>query len=284
MFNYYLFLLDYFFSLNNLCISLFYNFFYYFKKSNTSKLLTTSYIHCIMNGSSLNENVYELNKLNRHNHKFAVSNFFLNSNLYEILKPDYYFLSDPLFFKSNNTLINSFYKKMFNDTKWPLTLIIDAKHFNFSELNILKKNNNITLYTYKYIPLHFGNFKFNKFLFNNFNSSPLFQNVLVSMLTFFVKNDNKNIFIWGANHDWFLNYKLDRNNKLFLIDHHFYETNNNLITLQENNNNLFYQFRNLSFLHYSYSFLAYISKSKKITIINMNENSWIDSFEKFQFR
>jgi hypothetical protein len=234
-----------------------------------------------MNGTSLNENLHELSTLDRNNHKFAVSNFFLNSNFYDNLKPDYYFLSDPLFFKTNNDKINLFFKNLYNQTNWPLVLIIDSKYLSNRNIELLKNNNNITILTYKYITMYFGNFNFNKFLFNFFNSSPFFQNVLVSMLSFFIKNDFKKICIWGANHDWFLNFNLDINNILTLKDYHFYNSSIKTTSLHHNSNNLFLQFRNLTILHYSYRFLSYVSKTKNIKIINMNENSWIDSFEKY---
>ena len=107
-------------------------------------------INLIVNGPSSSVIMDKLGKDTRFTQAASVVvNFFANNKEYELLKPEYYILSDPMFFQDtpgkNIQKVKSFYQELNRKTTWPLIVYI-PKHFGkerfFSYSGI--DNNNIT--------------------------------------------------------------------------------------------------------------------------------------------
>ncbi len=247
---------------------------------------------CILgNGPSLSNdlNLIFTEKIN--GARIMAVNLFLFSELFVKIKPDYYIVQDPAFFKSN---VDGKYLKMQDDfvecfitnVNWPIGLIIPPSALKNHKFLRLKMNNNISLIIRKSIPIIGGSTSFNNFLYKNDLATPLALNVLIAAVFEALKMGYKHVNLYGADHSWHENYELGIDNVLYIKESHFYDDSESTykkpladeygkkVRVHEEFFNLYRVFKIYDSLHkFSLSIHAHVK--------NRSSKTWIDSFDRY---
>lgn len=238
--------------------------------SNTS-------IFILGNGPSLIKDI-ALYKEQLQSSTLMVVNLFVSTDLYTELKPKYYFIGDGAFWVDNVTeqeidLRNQFFKEINEKTNWNLYLLcpitgykkikerINNKHIKFITLN-----NHVVIDGFE---------KFNHFLLDRKLGFSPGMTILNASLIASIWFGYKNLYLLGANHNWFLNLVLDQDNKLWRKEEHFYEEVED--KLYEINTNLEFQMWCQMKAVESYRSIYSYAKYNQVEIYNCTTDSYIDT-------
>lgn len=218
-------------------------------------------------------------------------NFFYKSEVFDFIKPKYYLISAPELWEEDVSELhqknrNSLYNKLTNHVTWEMTFFIpfQAKTTSFWREQ-LSKNNNITIQYYNNTPIEgFESFRFRQF--DKQRGTPRCHNVLGYTLMVLIWKDYKNIGIFGADHTWTKSLYVSEDNKAFLEQPHFYNTNPNLVQMhtkgkKDEKKRKFHEIIHKFYLAFkSYFEIHNYAKTKGIKIYNLTKGSFIDAFER----
>lgn len=235
------------------------------------------------NGPSLLDQfdfIYE----NREKSELICVNGFSRNIEYESLKPEIYFLIDPVFFKNDwesYDIANSTLSSIKQKTNWNLLLIIPRKWKNSKSVKQLSNNTNISIGYINYVPF-VGKLSFiKKSLLKLELSTPVLQNVLIAAIYFGINRKYKEINLFGTDHSWLNDLIVDENNIVYLKDHHFYESKTiQLVNADKTPKKAYFFISQIQRMLKEYSVLECYAKEMGIKIINYTVNSHIESFEK----
>ena len=288
MINYYYRIIRNIENILNIFIIVFFKFKYiFFKDTPYPKIAKTDTIVLLGNGPSLAEDFESILQEKQNAVKIMAVNLSIFSDFFDVVKPDFYILQDPAFFRSDveekvieiqKSLVTAFINKV----TWKMNLIVPPLARKNDIFNKISDNKNINLYYRKTIPIIGGTNEFNNFLFKNNLASPLAQNVLIGALFESLQMGFKNIIIYGADHSWHENYSLGADNILYTEDRHFYDKDKkNLkphideygvpVRVHEEFFNLYRAFR-------IYDSLFFYAKKISANVINKSSKTWIDVF------
>ena len=159
--------------------------------------LLNNRVYVLANGPSLKQELEELIEEESFSSSIkCVANFFANSEEFTTLKPNFYFLADPKFFKGDlfekeNLLV----RHLDEIVSWPMTLFI-TKWAEGKTRNLIK-NPNITIRAITDLQFHgFEKFRF-KF-YKQGKASPLYVNVLIMMEYALLNMGCKDIRLYGV--------------------------------------------------------------------------------------
>lgn len=222
--------------------------------------------------------------------KICVNNMVFEEH-YEIIKPEYYVLADPIYFLKNTTEERkknreSLFDNIVQKTTWKMKLFIPYhKDTEYNLFDRFKKNKNVEICFYYGIPVK----GFKKFIFTCYKYNigvPIFQNVLIACIYLAINMKFKEINIFGADHSWFKDMVVDENNMLCLKDNHFYDEG--VVKIKPFYKDLYcsvtwrmdeimYIF---SLMFKQYHLLNEFAKQENVKIYNFTETSFIDAFER----
>lgn len=280
MWDKYFMLIDLIISIINIMIALVLKTFSLFKKNKKIKVKKAKTIHIIANGLSLNSSVNKLIKMRDSKSLTCVVNYFANTDKYELIMPDYYFLVDKGLFDdriANKKLYFNIEKK----TKWKMKLFVPQNYLHSKNLIKIRNNNKIEVITFTNIPIIGGNKYINSWLYYFNIATPAYRNVLHCAIYNCLRFGFKKIYLWGADYSWLENITMKQDNNVYLNDKHFYEPNNNKEIPLFNTNYKFSKYlKRLSLNLQIYEELEILSNRLNSKILNMNPKSWIDAFEK----
>ena len=221
---------------------------------------------------------------NRDGSELICLNGFSRSDKYELLKPELYFLIDPVFFKDDwetydiatSTLLNIKQK-----TNWNLLLIIPRKWKNSKSVKQLSDNKNISIGYINHVPM-VGSLNFiKKTLFKLELCTPVFQNVLIAAIFFGINRKYKEINLFGTDHSWLNDLIVDKNNTAYLKDHHFYEAKTiKLVNIDKSPKKAYVFINQIQTMLREYSVLNSYARVMGVKIINFTIDSHIESFDK----
>lgn len=242
----------------------------------------------LANGPSLNLSLekYKSEILSK---KTLGVNLMVCTPLFDEIKPNYYTLLAPPFFKTDDELTEvyiNFNNKLYEDfavkTKWDLILFVPAIFKKSARLqNLLSKNSFIKAYYFNTAPIegfdYFCNWCFSKGLGM---SRP--HNVLIPAIMNTISLGYKNIYILGADHSWLGEISVTNENIPLVNQKHFYDENESqpakmqdYIKRHRHLHEILYKFY-LSFK--GYWEIKRFAESKNISIFNASEFSMIDAF------
>lgn len=218
--------------------------------------------------------------------KFCV-NFFAISKEYETLKPEYYILAAPEFWlpktsdyfrQKKEELINS----LINKTEWKIILLIpfQAKGSDFHKR--VSTNNNIHFVFYNITPVE-GIKSISQFLFKLNLGMPRPHNVLIPSIFLALNLGFKKITIFGADHSWHEEIKIDDTNKITVNHEHFYDGQIVRLPMYKLDGKEYYIhdiFRKLHFAFKGYFVLRDYSQHLNAKTLNASSKSYIDAFER----
>lgn len=237
-------------------------------------------------GPSLTDDLLKIKHIS--NSKFLAVNDFINSALFNELKPHYYVLADPGYFDKNcdNILVQGTIKLLHN-IDYNLELYIP---FVYKDI-FLKNNPHIIKNKFLIIkPFHTNEYcgfeKVNHFLYEFGLSMPLAQNILIAAIFISINLGYKSVYLLGADHSWLYDLRVNEFNQVCQFKRHFYKSNeNNQLTLFLKSPNETFKMHEilliLSRTFHGYHKLEKYSKKRNTKVINVTTNSYIDAFERF---
>lgn len=240
-------------------------------RSDNRNLLTI-----LANGPSLKE---ELDKLDYTVGDFSVVNRFYESPYYVIIKPRYYVLADPEFFKHEDEI-----KKLTECVDWEMTLIVS--YTGWKKLAFLRNlpNKHITVLPYHSNPYK-GFMWLKYFLYKRGLSMPTAQNVLVPSIFNGINMGYKEIRLYGADHSWTKTLCVDKENQVCAVDVHFYEDEKEVKLLPYlkcpgEYYKLHELLRDFAKMFESYHQIRWYADKAGCRILNCTKDSFIDAFER----
>lgn len=253
------------------------------------KIINKNQIFIIGNGPSFVEQYNKLTSILYENHTLCVNGFSL-SNLYKIIKPNYYLVTSPGFYNTNATDYNvelrkKVISKIISDTQWPLTLFlpIGAKKQD-AFINNIKGNKKIKIQYFNTTPIE-GFSSVNFFLLKHGLGCPRPHNVLIPSILRAINMRYKKIYLLGADHSWLPLVSVNNRNEVLINQKHFYDKGKSTAKQMHKNegkgNRLLHEVLHKWMVSFkSYHLLEYYANTMDSKIYNLTKCSFIDAFEK----
>lgn len=249
-------------------------------------------IYILANGPSLNSFLYQYNNSQNGyaNVDFFALNDFCNNSYFELIKPIYYVLSDPLFFLE--TIYQDRGKQALNNivrkVNWRMYLFVPYTFRNSTFLSEIKSNANIII-----LPFHSYRFdggeKMRFFLYRHNLGNGQFGTVALNALYISLQCGYKTIYIYGIDHNFFEDIIVDRDNILCKKHKHFYGEDSEYSPIINHYGGIGCKAVPFSVSEYltekasifkGHSILSQYAKSIGAKIINCTPNSWVDAYDR----
>ena len=231
------------------------------------------------NGPSLKQINFQL--INRNAYRFCCVNYYpVKNEFFFILKPEYLCLIDPAFYDFTIKAEEENFKTLLQNLErvdWKLKIIApNGKKINVSNPNVSYAWINTNTITYDICCIE------KWFLYNKNLANSGMQNVVLAAMYYFLMTNFKKIFICGVDFSDFKSLYVDENNRIYVDSTHSYGTTRYYFDeIPE------YGFSELYKLLGAYqkmfleaSKVKQYANYKKIEIINLSQQSYIDSFRK----
>lgn len=191
-------------------------------------LLSDDFI-VVGNGPSLKE-TFENHKNIFSKSSVACANDFALSAYFGVIRPDFYFFFDPVYWNSNTTpylraLIARDLEAFKTQVTWPMTIVMPvyARRWNWFQ-SLPEINANIKLFYVNSNAVNSGaSVALRNKLYRMNLAMPQAQTVLVGMAFWAINMGYKNISFVGADHSWHENVVVGKDNVLYERASHFYE-------------------------------------------------------------
>lgn len=241
-------------------------------------------------GPSLKLDIKKVQKERDISEIYVLNYFALTQYFYEI-KPEYYGLTDRIFWSQNVTdSIKEDNEKLFNhldQVDWKMNLICSENGYKWLKKR-LEKNENIRISKITSVNVEFKNELINLFALNYNITTPHFINGLIMTLWHAIYQNKKEIEIYGADFSMFKEYFVDqKTNELYSSASHFYKN-----TKAQENPSHKYPNEKKKMLHnrlyqqwsgfYQMYLLSRLAEKKDIKITNLSSNSFLDCFERIK--
>lgn len=229
------------------------------------------------NGPSLADTIRNERKLLDSAPLMAVNFAAIAPEFFE-LKPEFYVLADPHFFKDHAEGNLELLRRKLAEVNWPVCLYVPAAMRKKAAL--LYPNPNIRILTFN--PVGVEGFSWLEYLaFNSGLGMPRPRNVLIPSLMIAVNAGFSEIVVVGADHSWMKTLSVTDDNEVVSIQPHFYNDGT------EEENRIRHEYRGYK-LHTivesfavafrSYHAIANFAQRKGVKIINATPGSFIDAF------
>ena len=255
-------------------------------KKQIANLDTTKSVVLVANGPAyLIDRDAIFNK--RRSCNIAVVNNFGLSDDFELLKPDFYFMADKMYWEQGvvqSTIDNR--DKIFNvisKSSWPMTIIVPNDGYievkkrltQVKNVSVIKVDINTTIVKDSLT---------SNFLVENGIAMPIMNNVLIFSIWCLIRANLRSVFIYGANFDAFKNLKVDQmTNNVISGNTHFYENefiSENKKFVGVGSKNILKRFRQIYHGFLSLSSLASYASKNNVIIYNKSSDSIIDVFQR----
>ena len=255
------------------------------KKLYKNKLKDNSTKACYILGNCLALNDALNDFTDRKDVSLYVFNFFANQDVYFDIKPENYIFIDPCiwinthptlrdenalkqFFQAREKLINNLKK-----TDWEMNLFVSAscpKHF-FDDFPA-----NIHVIRLNIVPVQGWRFV-RHFLYRAGLGLPNPINVSIAAIYSAINLGYKNIYLYGLNHSWMLDFRVDEQNRLYTEDSHFYKNKIKRYYLPKGA--LEKSLRCMADAFSGHQMLEEYSQSRDCKIYNRTKGSFVDAYE-----
>ena len=260
------------------------------KFKNYHKLITPKHRTAIIlgNGPSLNlelekpEFIERLKTLD-----VAVVNYFNQSDYFEKIKPTYYVLAAPEFWIKDVTqlyidLRNQLYLDFQTKVNWEMTLFVPFQaRKEKSWQDVVAKNPKVTVVSYN-ITAYEGSKSFMNFVIGKRIGQPRLHNIIGPSILNLIWLNYSKIYLTGVEHSWLPLLHVTKNNEAMVGQPHFYDNNPNPQQMNgpEGKRKLHEILHKFYLTFKGYFDIKEYAQKKKVEIINLTENSFIDAFPK----
>ena len=230
------------------------------------------------NGPSL-KTVFEQQMCVLHRCDTMAVNFAANTQEFFDVKPRYYTLADPHFYRATDDSNVRRLVASLESVDWPMTLFVP---YEGRTIGSLIKNTNIIIVSYNAVGIE-GWSWLTRMAFNRRLGMPRPRNVLIPSVMLGVWLGYKEIYLVGADHSWTTSLSVDENNNVITNLPHFYADNSH----ERERVKAVYAGVPLHSLFHSYyvAFKAYPqierwARERGVAIYNATPGSFIDAFER----
>lgn len=245
---------------------------YYMKRNNNKELISV-----LGNGPSL-ANSIEKNIAQIKSSELMVVNTFYESSLLLSLKPKYYIAIDPAFFRegvayADNRTIKGFVSFL-NQVDWEIFVLVPFEFFNsftFKQIH----NDSVTFIYINRTPIH-GFTSLCHLLYRRNCGMPTPMNVLNAAVFCSINLGFKNINLYGADHSWLKDVRVNSLNETCMRDGHFYDDENHLRVVKGYDITKLLQ--HFATMFKSHKLLQQYAISRKVCILNCTPGSFIDAY------
>lgn len=229
------------------------------------------------NGPSLADTIAESAGTLRRYPLMAV-NFAANTPEYAALRPRYYVLADPHFFRNlSDVNVSALIRNLDSQTKWPLTLFAPDSARRYVPAF---SNQNIKTEYFKMTAVE-GYRTFEHLAFAAGLGMPRPRNVLIPALMTGIALGFKTIYIVGADHGWTRTLSVNDRNEVISIQPHYYEEDSNekrRIRTEYLRYPLHKILESFMVAFRSYHTIERYARSRGVEIVNSTPGSFIDAF------
>ncbi|MCT4582251.1 MAG: hypothetical protein N4A35_12635 [Flavobacteriales bacterium] len=244
----------------------------------------------LANGPSLKRVIEEKENIDRLKETDLICvNYFCESEVFKLLKPNYYIISAPEFWIENVEEVYVKKRKLMYDTlvrevDWSMEFYIpfQARKNDFWR-QILKKNKHIHIIFYNDATVEGLTFV-SKAIYNRKMGMPRSHNILGNALMMMIWKGYKEIGVLGADHSWLPTVNVTEDNVALLTQRHFYEKKKAEAKAMRKKGVGQRKLHEIIFKFYlafkSYFEIKEYASEKEVEIINLTEGSYIDAFER----
>lgn len=208
-------------------------------------------------------------------------NFAANTPEFTIIRPKYYILADPHFFKATSDPNVAKLIASIEAVTWPMKLFIDRRYkHNFSKVMNLPECVGIETFNATGVE-GFGWFE--HLAYSSRLAMPRPRNVLIPSIMIGIALGYKTILLCGADHSWMRDLRVNDDNEVISGMSHYYKESEKEINRSKNEYRN-YRLHQILFSYYtafkSYHKIRRYADSKNVDIINATPGSYIDAFRR----
>ena len=255
----------------------------YVKKEARDKAL-----YILVNGPSLNASLDDIISHRLYdNYDMMSVNFLPNDSRFEIIRPRYHVISDPMFYKGpgQEERVAEFFKQINEKVSWPLTLFVPIPYFKDKEWCKRFYNEHIQL-----VPFHFvtppRDCLMMERLFAKGQMGVTYGTVLHQAIYMGVLSGYQQIELYGADHTFFDGLCVNDQNQVCKKTTHFYDDHVEVkpiyhtYTGKEVAYTMAHFLAEYARLFKGHEILNRLSKTQGVSIINATRGSMIDAYER----
>lgn len=245
-------------------------------------------INILGTGPSLTESIKHVLLTNNTVPCLAVNEFAL-SDYFQILKPKYYILVDPAYFANEDSISErdltnrkSLYNRINTLTDWNMTVIIPSKRYKQKVLHNIIHNPKVHISFFNTSHLTLANSRMYYWMLNH-NIAFTCYNILAAAIYISINLGYKEIRIFGAEHSWTKDIRVNELNQVCTRYHHFYNDEDKLVPWMTADNKPFTMSSILDAMFRTfkaYNLLSEYANMHSCRIINCTPESFIDAFER----
>lgn len=233
----------------------------------------------LANGPSLKKAIEENEVIIKDVDVFCV-NSFCESEYFWKIKPRFYLLVDSQFFCPTLERCKIQVKNIkdaFAKIDWEMTLYVSSSSDKGGVLDGLS-NPNINVIRLNTTTTE-GYKCFRHFIYNIHLGMPRCQTVINMALTTSIIMGYKNVYLYGADHSWIKDIRVDDANVCYYGDRHVYNTKLVEIKKQEKIGELLFKFAQM---FNSHCIIETFAHSRNICIWNCTKDSFVDAYKRFK--
>lgn len=232
------------------------------------------------NGPSLADTIRDNRRLLEVFPTLAV-NFAAIAPEFSELRPEFYLLADPHFFKDSDEGNLAQLRARLATVSWPMTLFV-PRTARKKALSLYASNPNITIRCFNFVGAEgFGWLE--RAAYASRMAMPRPRNVLVPSIMVAITEGFSKIIIVGADHSWMKTIWVTDENEVVSVQPHFYtesQAEESRIRHDYRNRKLHDVVQSFAIAFKSYHKIANFAASKGVSIINATPGSFIDAFQR----
>ena len=233
------------------------------------------------NGPSLNDTIASSSGF-LHQRDLLAVNFAACAEQFIQLRPRYYVLADPHFFRAfDQPNVSKLWDVLSHKVDWEMTIFVPAKYKTaVSGIAGLKENGNISIAHYNITPIE-GFSAVEDLAYAHNLGMPRPRNVLIPSLMLALQMGYKTIYLAGADHSWTRTLSVDDDNNVVSIQPHFYKEDEKEVK-RVNTEYMHYPLHQIMYSFYvafrSYFTIKRYAGHIHASIFNITPGSFIDAF------
>ncbi len=234
----------------------------------------------LANGPSLRQTIDNHAGLLRSLPTLAV-NFAANAPEFVQIKPKYYILADPHFFRSADDPNVRLLLRNLSAVDWRMRLFADRRYVKQFK-SLFGSNGNISIEAFNAVGAE-GFAAFERAAYGSGLAMPRPRNVLIPSIMIGISLGYRTIYLCGADHSWMRDLSVTDNNEVVSGMTHFYKEPTDEIKHTRNEYRA-YRLHDIIMSYYvafmSYHKIRRFADSIDVTILNATPGSFIDAFER----
>lgn len=212
-------------------------------------------------------------------HRLMAVNFFANTPEFQELKPGFYVLADPHFFRNPDDPNVAKLMENLAAATWPITVFLPAQ---VKVPALLAEVENVTVFHYNCVGVEgFGWLE--RLAFRHHRGMPRPRNVLIPSIMLGLWMGFRRIYLLGADHSWLGMLTVDEENRVATVQPHFYKEDEkelSRIKAEYIKRPLHDVLRGFYLAFKSYHTIEPYARSLGATVYNATPGSFIDAFER----